>query len=223
VTDLKLLRDDPGAVRRTQISHGTYTIESVDDAPQGTSVTPHRGRKECGRARGAGKGFRRPAGMVDGDLERSRHASSVVQPADRVASLPDNTHLRHDTGARAHVPLPDSRFRSGNGFSKSTQSTRSSPACNRPTRTATLIPHWSKPPSCFTAQPFSPKVSYPRTRQSSPDCSQTVWLAPCRTRDRSLFRRSLNQAFCSPSAPARRIRRRSGRSGRRNRTQRVCG
>ena len=29
--------------------------------------------------------------------------------------------------------------------------------------------HWSKPPNCFTAQLFSPKAAYPRTRQSSPD------------------------------------------------------
>ncbi len=44
----------------------------------------------------------------------------------------------------------------------------------------------SKPPNYFTAQPFSPKAAYPRTRQSSPDCSRTVWLAPCRTHHRSL-------------------------------------
>jgi hypothetical protein len=31
-----------------------------------------------------------------------------------------------------------------------------------------------KPPNCPTAQPFSPKGAYPRTRQSSPDCSPTV-------------------------------------------------
>jgi HSP90 family molecular chaperone len=30
----------------------------------------------------------------------------------------------------------------------------------------------------LTAQPFSPAATYPRTRQSSPDCSRSVWPAP---------------------------------------------
>jgi hypothetical protein len=56
-----------------------------------------------------------------------------------------------------------------------------SPAGSRRTRIAATIPRWSKPPNCFTAQPFSPKAAYPKTRRSSPDYSPTVWPAPCRT------------------------------------------
>jgi hypothetical protein len=42
----------------------------------------------------------------------------------------------------------------------------------------------------LTAQPFSPKAAYPRTRQSSPDCSRSVWPAPYRGRHRRLSRPS---------------------------------
>ena len=45
---------------------------------------------------------------------------------------------------------------------------------------------WSKPPNCSTAQPFSPKATYPRTQRSLPDYSRTAWLALYRTRDPSL-------------------------------------
>ena len=61
-------------------------------------------------------------------------------------------------------------------------------------------PRSLKPPNCSTAQHFSPKAAYPRIRQSSPDCSRTVWPAPCRTRHRSLPGRNLNHVFCTPMA-----------------------
>jgi hypothetical protein len=38
----------------------------------------------------------------------------------------------------------------------------------------------------LTAKPFSPKAVFPRTRQSSPECSRSVWAAPYRGRHRSL-------------------------------------
>jgi hypothetical protein len=45
-------------------------------------------------------------------------------------------------------------------------------------------------PELLTAQPFSPKATHPRSRQSSPDCSRSVWPAPYRGRHRSLSRSS---------------------------------
>jgi hypothetical protein len=47
-----------------------------------------------------------------------------------------------------------------------------------------MVGAWPKPPNYSTAPPFSPKETYPKIRQSSLDCSRTVWPAPCRTHDR---------------------------------------
>ena len=77
---------------------------------------------------------------LEGDLERSRQGSAVVHAPDRVAGLPDHRHLRHHTGARAHVPgLRTGGSGRESGFSNSTRSIRSSPACSRRTRTAAPI------------------------------------------------------------------------------------
>ena len=65
-------------------------------------------------------------------------------------------------------------------------SARHRPATSR-TRTAPTIACSPSSPNYCTAQPFSP------------DCSRTVWLAPCGTRHRSLSRGSLYHEFCLPS------------------------
>ena len=128
-----------------------------------------------GRAQGAGEGLRRPADLVEGDLERSRQGSAAVHAPDRVAGLPDHRRLRDHTDARAHVPgLRAGRFRSGSGFSNSTRTIRSSPACAKRTRTAATIPRSPRPPNCSTAQHFSLKGAHSRIRRGSPSCSPTA-------------------------------------------------
>src|SRR5271166_2700003 len=73
--------------------------------------------------------------------------------------------------------LPAKTFRSRSGLWNSTRTIRSSPACSRRTKTAPTTHRSLKPPSCFMAQHFSPRVTHPKIRHGSPSCSRTGWLA----------------------------------------------
>ena len=92
-----------------------------------------RGGRERRRAGGAAEGLRRPADLVEGDVERSRQGGAAVHAPDRVAGLPDHRRLRHHTGARTHVP----RFGAGRSGRQADSRTQPEPSAgHRPAPSA---------------------------------------------------------------------------------------
>ena len=133
------------------------------------------------------QGLRRPADLAEGDVERTRQRSAAVHPPDRIAGLPDHRRLRNHTCAGAHVPgfRPGGPGRQADPRTQPEASARHRPSAGEERTAAETTLRWPKPPNCSTAQRFSPRATYPRTRRSSPGCSQTAWLAPSRRTDRA--------------------------------------
>ena len=74
---------------------------------------------------------------LTGNFGRARQGSAAVHAPHRFTGLPDHRRLRHHPDARAACTgRPGRTFRSRSGSWNSTRTIRSSPACNRRTKTA---------------------------------------------------------------------------------------